>query len=274
MKFLVFQGGLGNQLFQYAYYQYIRTKYPNQNIYMVSLSKSKLGHYGLEIDKWFDVKLPKQNFISKTVGYLLYKVNRFNYNHHLPIFLTSVDDQYNESKPLYYGYWQDVRFLEKKSFPKFKKDLKLNDKNLEVLKKIKSTNSVAVHVRRGDYLKGGALDIYGGICTEEYYKKAIEMMNSKLSDPSYYFFSYDPDYIYNAFDYVDKKTVVSWNTGQNSFLDMYLMSHAGNMILANSSFSCWAAYLNHNNGNIICPVRWTNKKKSPNVKFENWINIL
>ena len=99
------------------------------------------------------------------------------------------------------------------------------------------------------------------------------MMNSKLSDPSYYFFSDDPDYIYNAFDYVDKKTVVSWNTGQNSFLDMYLMSHAGNMILANSSFSCWAAYLNISNGIILCPPKWNNLPQPPKVKLDSWITI-
>ena len=65
-------------------------------------------------------------------------------------------------------------------------------------------------------------------------------------------------------------TIVNINKGDRSFFDMYLMAHAGNMILANSTFSCWAAYLNKNVKNVYCPSRWVNIEPKPNLIKADW----
>ena len=69
---------------------------------------------------------------------------------------------------------------------------------------------------------------------------------------------------------------IDWNVGERSFLDMYLMSKAKANIIANSTFSYWAAYLNENNAIVIYPKEWYNKnctEKSPAIFYENWIAI-
>ncbi|WP_418663834.1 alpha-1,2-fucosyltransferase, partial [Bacteroides sp.] len=87
-----------------------------------------------------------------------------------------------------------------------------------------------------------------------------------------FFFSDNVDYVNEYFDDVEK-TVISWNKGERSFFDMYLMAHGKNMIIANSTFSCWAAYLNKNNPIVICPQIWRNDRPSPPVVLDNWITI-
>ena len=68
-------------------------------------------------------------------------------------------------------------------------------------------------------------------------------------------------------------TVVDFNSGENSFFDMYLMAHASNLILANSTFSWWAAALNKRVTNVFCPNRWINIDPKPNLIRKDWVII-
>ena len=138
----------------------------------------------------------------------------------------------------------------------------------EYLEKIRQTNSVAVHIRRGDYLK--LQNIYGNICTEEYYRNAITKMYQMIENPVFFFFSDDMEWAKQTFTF-DKNFVFADGRGVwQDYHDMHLMSECKNMIMANSSFSWWAAFLNANvDKQIICPARWINHKNTPDV-YDTW----
>lgn len=273
MKIITFQGGLGNQLFEYAYYLFLRKKYPHERFYGLYPTIAMNQHYGLEINKWFEVSLPKENWFSKTMGYFLYRANRWLLYRNLPGIFCNSDKNIEDSKLLVFGYWQDKQFVNKVTLPQFRSDLKINVYNKDLLTELQKSNAVAVHVRRGDYTQPSVQALYGGICTPNYYKNAIKKAQQDIKDAVFYFFSDEPDYVEQNFVFVENKVIVSGNKGEDSFFDMYLMAHAKNMILANSTFSCWAAYLNNDVKIVYCPQRWINREPIPDLIKEEWIVI-
>jgi hypothetical protein len=140
--------------------------------------------------------------------------------------------------------------------------------------KILSTNSVSIHIRCGDYLSPKYISIYGGICTIEYYKRAISYILQTVDNPVFFIFSDDIEWTKDNIT-INNAIFVSNNKGINSFLDMYLMSICKHNIIANSSFSWWGAYLNKNkNKKVIMPNRWFNSKlPDPNVFDSKWIKL-
>lgn len=272
MKIITFQAGLGNQIFQYAYYLHLCKIFPNETFYGFYPKRALKAHNGLEICQWFDIELPKSTNISNFIAYTLFWINKLCWKLQIPHFLTDTDWFRKPNAMLYSGFWQDKQyFLELNNFS-FKKDLILSETNKHILQKICATNSVAVHVRRGDYTNPKVQHIYGNICTLDYYNQAITIAKEKINKPEFFFFSDDPEYIEATFKNI-KKTIITWNKGKDSFFDMYLMAHCKNMILANSTFSCWAAYLNKNQPLVICPQKWRNDRPTPPVILNNWITL-
>ena len=135
-------------------------------------------------------------------------------------------------------------------------------------------NSVAVHVRRGDYLSPeysnwNIFDDYS------YFHTAIDILNNKKNNLKFYIFSDDIEGCKNEFRDIDC-IFVDCNYGKNSYLDMYLMSLCRNVIISNSTFSWWAAYLNkHLDKIVIAPMQWTKNTKIMTNSFspDNWIYI-
>ena len=102
-------------------------------------------------------------------------------------------------------------------------------------------------------------------------KKAIEIVNSKISNPHFFVFSNDIQWCIDNLP-LKEATFVSNNIGANSWLDMYLMSICKMNILANSSFSYWGAMLNKNRNIVIYPGKWYNDK-TPDIFPNNWIAL-
>lgn len=270
MKIITFWGGLGNQLFEYVYYRWLQEKYPNEKIYGYYPSIGLRDHNGLEINKRFMVELPKTSKKSNIIGSILFNVNRACRRLCLPLVhtCTQLNEKYNVI--FHCDYWQDKKY----ELPnlKFRFNIaNISQENLDLLSKMERMNTVAVHIRRGDYLKPGISSIYGGICTEEYYQKALNIISADIENPLYIFFSDDPRYVRNTYC-LGNMVIVDWNKGENSIYDMYLMSRCKYMILANSTFSYWAARLNENAERIYCPRRWTNCNP-PNIILDNWKRI-
>lgn len=111
MKIFAFQGGLGNQLFEYAYYSYIKSKYPNHHIYGYYNSRALRSHNGLEIEKWFDVELPKSSFLSDCIGTWFFWVNKIFQRLKMPHPLSDTDSFPRDNAVYYQGYWQDEKYL-------------------------------------------------------------------------------------------------------------------------------------------------------------------
>ena len=149
--------------------------------------------------------------------------------------------------------------------------------NEEILKKIRNSHAVSVHIRRGDYLQPENAAMFGNICTEKYYESALNYMKEKIEDPHFFIFSDDAAYVkehYQGEEYI----IVDINHGDDSFYDMYLMSQCEGNICANSTFSFWGARLNARIDKIM--IRPTKQKNSQifdeaQMKdlWKNWIFV-
>lgn len=272
MRLFIFGGGLGNQLFQYSYYSYLKRKNPSEKIWGI-YPDSQIAHNGIEIDKWFDVELPPTSHIWNKLGILLYRVNRFLYYRNYRLLFCSRTYPQSIEHFFQWGNWQNYSIVKQINRFDFRPNLPLGKENIEILEEMNACNSVSVHVRRGDYLENNLKDIYGNICTPKYYQKAIKIMIQKVEDPVFFFFSDDFLYVEKEFADVKNKVIVSHNRNERSFFDLYLMAHAQNMILANSTFSCWAAYLNKTAKIIITPDRWMNSFSKLEALPDEWIKI-
>ena len=135
-----------------------------------------------------------------------------------------------------------------------------------------SETPVCVHVRRGDYLTCDNPEYFSGIATDAYYAAAIDYMRSHVGRPRFYFFSDDAAWCADHFD-IDGKVVVDWNKGQDAILDMYLMSHFPAMIIANSTFSFWAAQNNALRPLVVCPPRFNNLAYDTSMRMPSWVAI-
>lgn len=287
MKIVKIIGGLGNQMFQFALFTALKNKYPNEVILTdSSYFKTYKVHNGLELQKVFGISLPQASFkqlLKVTYPSNSYKLSRFfrkfikkrksecieypdyTFNHNV----------FTEGSKYYDGYWQNFKYFEEvsnqlKDIFQFK--LTLNSRSNFLLSELGNlNNSVSIHVRRGDYLQAPN---YAGLCGLEYYSKAITYIKNKIDNPQFYIFSDDINWCKNNIEPLlntNKITFVDWNKGEESALDMLLMSKCNNNIIANSSFSWWAAFLNTYENKIVCaPEKWTNTKVNCKFQLPSW----
>lgn len=272
MKIITILGGLGNQMFGYAYYKYLKDLYPNEKFYGFYPKAGLKLHNGLEIDKRFVVELPKSSLFSNFVAYPIFYFNKILLRLRLPLLLISTDEHQDSTKLLQNGYWQDKRYIPKG----FKLEFNLaniNEKNTRLVEEMRGCNSVSLHVRRGDYISNPKdLKTFGNICTTFYYQEAIRFIYKEVENPQFYIFSDDLEYAKRHYTGPNMH-IVDWNKGTNSYYDMYLMSQAKYMILANSTFSFWAAILNVRKQMVLCPEKWNNTCNTPNIIMDDWIVI-
>ena len=268
MKIVSFHSGLGNQIYFYLYALYLKQKFPQQKIYGYYPKSMLSNHNGLEINHVFCVELPPSSFISNAVAFLCRAFHKL----HIECFRTEEPNKYDDGV-LFVGYFQDKKyFLDNIEALKFR-DLGLDKTNLEVLKDIESTNSVSIHIRRGDYSKPELQRRYGNIATDEYYKSAVEEIEKRVTAPKYFVFSNDMDWCKNNMN-LGNAVFVEGNLGKKSPVDMFLMSKCKHNIIANSSFSYWGAMLNKNADNIVVyPSIWDNYN-TPDIFSSNWIGLI
>lgn len=131
--------------------------------------------------------------------------------------------------------------------------------DLSWAKQIEETTSVAVHVRRGDYLGAASLKVQG----LDYYLEAMARAESFLGDsePTYFIFSDEPDWVEQNFPR-DRRIRVVESSTRSSWQEMALMSRCDHFIIANSTFSFWAAYLGSSHDSFVAyPFEWKTKEK-------------
>lgn len=288
MKIVSFFGGLGNQMFQYAFYRRLKNEFPNEQLLIdIHSFEYHCIHNGYELERVFDIKADycsklqfekmafNDFFLSHRVKRRLFgkkkteifeeESQKFNY---VPKFITNKGDFF------FKGYWQSPGYFEPIKEIIFKEFSFVNSpglRNEELLKEIRSVNSVSIHVRRGDYITH---PLFGGICELEYYKNAIRIIKSKLENVQYFVFSDDISWCVNNLD-ISNAIYVEENVGINSHIDMWLMSNCKHNIIANSSFSWWGAYLNQNSSKIvISPSQWkSNMEGTRGLIPDNWLKI-
>ena len=257
MIIIKINGGLGNQLQQYAMYDKLRSmgKDVKVDISWFRKEMGKATRRNLELDYFPGISyeacteqdmldiLGNRDFFCKVLEKLHLKEKNLYVEHQM--YDTGIFQLENKVLEGYWaceGYWGD-------RIPELRKQLVFpeseNPKNKKMLEKIQNTESVSIHIRRGDYLNPENKDVYGGICTEEYYEKAISYVEEKIENPHFYIFSDDAAYAKKTYT-KDNYTVVDINHGRDSFYDMHLMGCCKHNICANSTFSFWGARLNEN----------------------------
>ncbi|MFZ0597062.1 MAG: alpha-1,2-fucosyltransferase [Flavobacterium sp.] len=265
-------GGLGNQLFQYAVAKSLAIETKQQLFIDVSQFETyKLHNYALNHFNIVAAVYKQENkYLRKIKSF--YKKNNF---------YKEVDFGYNPNITALKGnIFLEGYFQSEKYFLKYQEEVR-NDFELltplkkitqDTIKKIESVNSVSIHIRRGDYLNNPLHNT----SKEEYYKKALEIIESKVKDPVFFIFSDDIDWVKLNFS-TNKETIyIDFNDALTNFEDLKLMASCKHNIIANSSFSWWGAWLNKNPDKIVvAPKLWFNDDSinTTDIIPTNWVKI-
>lgn len=289
MRIVNILGGLGNQMFQFALYRALQKRFPDERV-LVDLRcfNGYKKHRGFEIDKVFNVSYetaswrevaqlayPYPNFQTWRFGSRLLPTRRsmlkeradFTYE---PTALTRTIDTYYDGYWQHEDYFRDVRdtILQTFRFPEF------DDRNRETAQRLQSTNSIAIHVRRGDYTHD---KLFHDICDLDYYRQAISRMQQAVGGDLFCVFSDDLRWCREHIAPLLKDKPISyvdWNRGERSVQDIHLMSLCRHNIIANSSFSWWGAWLNQHPGKVvIAPEKWMHTKGTQSPVPNDWIRL-
>lgn len=286
------RGGLGNQMFQYALGKRM-AKQLNTTLKLDLTTllrvKKKEGFtkrdYQLHI---FNVKenfLIQPKFISvlnkmklhflvelvkgiKLLGYKKVKERTFTVDQNL---IDSPND-----KTLYSGYWQSEKYFSdaeaelRKDFS-FKEEL--SDQAKVILNQIENSNSVCVHMRRGDYVQ----DNYFVPMSNDYFGKASDYISKHVEDAHFFVFSDEPQWCSENVKFKNKYTIVDFDTDKIKYKeDLQLMASCNHFIMSASSFSWWAVWLSNAKNKIaIAPKQWFSDQSIDvsDLVGEDWVRL-
>lgn len=281
-------GGLGNQMFQYAYYKALCMRGYDVKIDFEDYYQHQV-HNGYELEKVFGILVKKatnQESIDsgrsdkRIINKIKRKIKKFfkliyvyyetveDSTRYLPQLLNPPPNSY------IFGYFGSYKYFERFN-DELRKDFrfinKLDEINLKYRENIINSNSVSIHIRRGDYLKHS---IYQNVCTLEYYKKAIEYIKKNVDNPVFYIFSNDIPWCKENLK-IENVVFVDNNNESEAYRDMQLMHYCKHNIIANSSFSFWGAWLNNNSNKIVvCPRKFYDMDNAGNDVFPSeWIKF-
>lgn len=277
MLIVKFQGGLGNQMFQYAFYKSLSIKGGKVK---ADLSEYQYDKRAFQLNNVFpSVRIQETNCLARRFYLPSYRLRHFS-----PLYIEETnpgefDTHIQRHKNGFLdGYWQSERY-----FKEIKSELlndfqflqpipqEIQDKRIMMQKQ----ESVSVHIRRGDYLEPVNAAIFGGICTLQYYQKALDYFRHYLNNPVFYFFSDDMDWV--KANLIAENVLYMDNSELSpnySWYDLFLMSQCKYNIIANSSFSWWGAWLNQTpEKKVVCPARWSNQDIFPDIFNEDWIKL-
>ncbi|MCM1385922.1 MAG: alpha-1,2-fucosyltransferase [Bacillus sp. (in: Bacteria)] len=280
-------GGLGNQMFQYALYRQLISmgkivKMDDEAGFKADAQRNPaLEAFGIpyekasrkEIIRMTDASMmPLTRLRRKLLGR-----HSHSYFEESKLFQAKIfgwDNVYLE------GYWQSEKY-----FPDVADVLKqefglesvinnkcngygLSEQAQRLLQRIQQTESVSIHVRRGDYLLPQNQELFGGICTDLYYERAMKIVADRYPNCTFYLFTNDWDWAdgwlkRNGFaNQVMKEgheMIPVCLPEDRDYESLTLMSQCKHNILANSSFSWWASYLNGNPDKFVAaPDKWLN----------------
>ena len=268
--------GLGNQLSQYAFVFARRSL--NQRAHAYYAFKE---HNGYELDRLFGLKEGLPWYLGFVPLVCRLGTSRRFYSERTANFILSLfrirvvvePNNYRFDpelmKPWFgirivFGGWHDWRYFQPAE-PLVRKAFRfpeLGPANEKTLHDIDNSHSVSIHVRRGDYLKVQNRALFGGIATADYYRNAIEWVSADAAragkSPKFFIFSDDIAWCEDNLGLPDA-CYVSINRGRDSWKDMALMARCKANIIANSTFSWWAAWLNgHPDKVVLCPTKFSN----------------
>lgn len=280
---------LWNQMFQYAYVKALSLRMQTDFLLDLHEYDHYFRPYELEV---FDIdknyaklsNIPRYERLhssNKYINFLYFKLQwlckECNPHHH-----SERNLQYNEKLLSIVDGYIDWYFQTEKYFIDYENEIRSDfifvpppsKQNQQTIDMINWCNSVSIHIRRWDYLKGNNPNFHG-TCSLDYYHRAIDLIVSKIADPVFFVFSDDIDRVKDNLK-IDNTHYIDRNTAETNYEDMRLMSECKHNIIANSSFSRWWAWLNSNPDKmVIAPER---RFATDNLNYQNiipasWIQI-
>lgn len=274
MRIVKFKGGLGNQMFQYAYAKLVEkhtgdtvkldySAYENLDGDMVRKPRimrfaltlpaaekadiakiCKLRHKGNSLSFWYKVKVFLESKLNK---HYAFEPNR-----------AYIDPKKLENKLYFDGYWQSWRYVDevreilKKDFVSTQP---LSEKTQGFQKKMQGENAVFVGVRKGDYT--AEIEHYGSF-DSNYYQKAMAKIEQTVENPVYYVFSNDVQWCKDNMDWGGRTVIYREPEDQtDDFEELMLMASCKHAIIVNSTYHWWGATMIENSEKIICcPDTW------------------
>lgn len=172
-----------------------------------------------------------------------------------------------------YQYFEDIREVLLNDFT-FKKPA--SGKNAEWFNLALESNSVSIHVRRGDYVSVAQANKSHGVMEVPYYEQAIKAVAQRIGKVRFFVFSDDMPWVRENLKLPEDTVFIEGNDGEAAFEDMRLMTQCRHNIIANSSFSWWGAWLNQHPGKlVVAPNQWTTSVELKNITLApaEWIII-
>lgn len=285
MKIVKLIGGLGNQLFQYAFARALGEKSQDKVLLDASWYSNSYNsiHPRPLLLSLYNITLPIATNERMLYYQKIYRrtpkiVRKFLYQS-----LVETEDRYTEFDETFFrktkiyatyrGYFQNLDYFKnllKTLQQELTLTIPLDSPNTRLLKQIKSTNAVSLHIRAGDYCINGFK-----LLPMEYYKQAINYIKTKLADPVFYLFSDDYGYLEKNIQNLGiQRFQIVKNAQEKGYCDLELMRACKANIIANSTFSLWGGVLNENADKIIiAPKTWIHNQRDYMGLPESWIKI-
>lgn len=240
-----FNGRLGNQLFQYVFFHYLKSSNPGKRFFFVNPQHSYLAKY-FELDTFNSITLPNKAYsiFTRALPKLLPFKEVYIQNIQVPKHVKAAN------YTIYKGFFQSDWYLNN-----VKGDLKLNLKEKYIAQFeltygefFRKNKTLVVHVRRTDYLKYGKRDISLPL---EYFERRLNCILN-LDEYKVFFVSDDIDAVKAYFK--EKPNYIY--SSNDEITDFQIIMNADVAIISNSSFAWWAAYLSGKNSSIYAPKNW------------------
>lgn len=278
MRLIKMTGGLGNQMFIYAFYLQMKKHCPNVWIDLSDMVHYKV-HCGYEMNRVFNLphtELCMNQGLKKVIEFIFFKTI-LERKQNL-VTLEAFRKKYIWPFIYFKGFYQSERFfvdVKDEVRKVFSFDLRnANVKSLDLIKQLDAdAHAVSLHIRRGDYLQPKHWTTTGSVCQLPYYRNAIAKMKMLVEHPSFYVFSDDMEWVKKHIP-LENATYIDWNKGEESWQDMMLMSHCRHHIICNSTFSWWGAWLDpRDNKVVIVPERWFQHINTPYIYPAGWVKV-
>lgn len=268
-------------MFQYAIGKHLAIKNNTKLKFDVrELEQDKLRNYELDIFNisgsmasrftMIFIHIFNNRIISKVLGqyYLYIKQQDLYFNEKILIKKGNIYlDGYWQSE----NYFREIRNIIIKDFLiKTKPD----KRNKLMLEKIENSNSVCIHIRRGDYISNEKTSEVHGTCSLKYYYNAVKIILKKVKNPTFFIFSDDSQWTKENLKLEYPTVYVDINSPEKSYEDLRLMLSCKHFIIANSSFSWWGAWLSSNPNKIVCtPKKWFRSADEGDIVPKSWIRV-
>ena len=284
------KGGLGNQMFQYALGRKLALKTGQElKLDLTGFDRNHHRSFGLDIfsiiknpatkEEIKKIKYP-YGWCSKGWRWFRFKILRVHHTGWEPKTLARTIKKLENGQDVYVdGFWQSYKYFENirenllLDFALLKEPLEKRYPDL--IAQIKNTDSVGLHLRRGDYAANSRVLKEFGACSIEYYRRAIEMLAKKINQPNFFVISDDIAWVKDNLK-LDHPTVYVSELGTKDYEELMMMSQCRHNVIANSTFSWWGAWLNDNPGKIVvAPEPWftNNSIKIDDIIPPTWIRL-